>query len=223
MFPCFIILFAAIGPFVGAWVVSRLAVSLERRDLFQGLCLACGYDRKGLVALELCPECGLNAAGAVPMLLRRGWMCTALPLGLGASLCILFILLGQPLTGGEEAWACTGVLIPLAILAYLIWLPRFGRRTWIRWTMLMPTLTGILAIMVPAYFQMAMDQSPSPYGRGFGLQVIPLAVGVLCVGVSGWSVAICSLIIATCLRAPLLQPNTGSPFADGREQYVSPW
>jgi hypothetical protein len=223
MLPCFIILIAAIGPFVGAWVVTRLAVALERRDLAQGTCLACGYDRKGLAATELCPECGLNAAGAIPKLLHRSWICTILPLGLGAALCVLFILLGQPLTPGEEAWACTGVLVPLAILAFLTWLPRFGRRTWIRWILLVPTLAALLAVMTPAYLNLAMNQTPGEYGRGFGLQLVPLAVGVICVGLAGWGTAISCLILAARLRAPLTRPDTWSPSPDGRALYVSPW
>lgn len=214
---CFIILLAAIGPFVGGWVIFLLAESLVRRDRTRGLCLACGYDRAGLSETDLCPECGLSAPSAQQAVERHDRLCVALPLVAGASVCVLFVIVGQTLTIGEGAWGCAGVLLPLMVLAYISWLPRFGRRSWVRWAILLPTLAAMLALMVPAYIDMAMDRSPPPYGRGFGLQIIPLIVGVVCIGIAGWGTAICSAIAAACMRVSLKRPDIGPPSTDFSE------
>lgn len=52
-------------PLVGSFVVTRLAWRADaeacRRDRV-GLCATCGYDRAGLGANSVCPECGAAAS-----------------------------------------------------------------------------------------------------------------------------------------------------------------
>ena len=121
---------------------------------------------------------------------------------------MLFILLGQPLTIGEAAWGCAGVLVPLGVLALLGTVPRVGRRGWIIWVLVAPALVVNLVFMVPAYVDLAINQRPGPYGRGFSLQIVPLAVGVIGVGVSGWGVAAAAWSIALVQRVRLRRPLT---------------
>lgn len=203
MLACFIILIAATGPFVGWWTAARLGeVLIDRGDL-RGECAACGYDRAGLAADQLCPECGLDTAAARASLDQRRFLCIAVVLGFAVAMSVLFILLGQPLTIGEEAWGCTGVLVPLGVLALLGSVPRVGRRGWITWVLIVPALVVNLAFMVPAYVDLAINQRPGPYGRGAALQIVPLVVGVIGVGISGWGVAAAAWSIALVQRVRL--------------------
>lgn len=220
---CFILLLAAVGPFIGGWVASRLAESLARRDRTRGLCLACGYDRVGLNELELCPECGHSSASARSVLERHDRACVALPVAAGVAVCVLFVIVGQPMSYGVAAWGCAGVLLPLMVLAHITWLPRFGRRSRVRWTILGVTLAAILALVVPAYFDMAMDRSPGPYGREFGLQIVPLMVGVFSLLIAGWGTAICAAIAAASMKVSLKRPDIGPPSADFTDSARSLW
>jgi hypothetical protein len=67
-------------------------------------------------------------------------------------------------------------------------------------------LTANLLFMVPAYMDLALNQRPGPYGRGFALQIVPLAIGVIGVGVSGWGVAATAWAIAISQRVRLRRP-----------------
>ncbi|MBX3402494.1 MAG: hypothetical protein KF699_03680 [Phycisphaeraceae bacterium] len=216
MLACFIILIAATGPFVGWWTAARLGEALIDRGDLRGECAACGYDRAGLAADQLCPECGLDATTARASLDRRHFLCAAVVMGFAVTMSVLFVLLGQPLTLGEEAWGCAGVLVPLGVLALLGTVPRVGRRGWIILALVVPALVVNLVFMVPAYADLALNQRPGPYGRGFALQIVPLAVGVIGVSISGWGVAAAAWAIALVqrvrLRRPLTETRLGGSF-----------
>lgn len=206
MLACFIVILAAVGPFVGWWAASRLGEALIARDASRGLCAACGYDRAGMEPTDQCPECGLDVAAAQASLDRRRWLCSAIIAGVGCALSVLYVVLAQPLTPGEEAWGCAGVLTPLCLLAALGVVPRAGRRGWLVWTLTGPALLINLVLIVPAYLDLALNQRPGPYGRGFSLQIVPLMVGVIGVGVSGWGVAGTAWFVAMAQRVRLRRP-----------------
>lgn len=207
MLACFIVILAAVGPFIGWWAASRLGEALIARDASRGLCAACGYDRAGLEPTDQCPECGLDSSAARAGLDRRRWLCSAVIVGVACALSLLYVVLAQPLTPGEEAWGCAGIWTPLCLLAVLGVVPRAGRRGWLVWTLTGPALLINLVLIVPAYLDLALNQRPGPYGRGFSLQIVPLMVGVIGVGVSGWGVAGTAWFIALSERVRLRRPR----------------